>query len=228
MRDRLQGSLLIREDLVEVLKVPWPDKIRGEGLLQGDMLMQKWHRLNGSKQGSCQRKRPWPWCSTRKRMCSGRSVVHGRSHGALAAAAPALATEQQYFGRRYGPISPNAQLEPNIRTLADLWEEYKFGIGTNKAAKNFTKDEVNGQGDSFKVKYGHRARIWKYQRFLLARGYTIEAANARIIEVFQMDRITTIVKAIQKDQQSTLPYVDATGLRMRCEIAMGAILQMDV
>ena len=87
---------------------------------------------------------------------------------------------------------------------------------------------MNGQGDSFKVMYGHCAKIWKYQRFLLGRGYTIEAANARIIEVFQTSRITNIVKAIQKDQQSTLPYVDATGLRMRFKIAMGAILWMDV
>jgi hypothetical protein len=57
-----------------------------------------------------------------------------------------------------GLFSPNARLEPNIRTLADLWEEYEFGIGTNKAAKNFTKDEVNGQGDSFKVMYGRHAK----------------------------------------------------------------------
>ena len=66
-------------------------------------------------------------------------------------------------------------------------------------------------------------RFERYQKFLLGRGYTIEAANARIIEVFGTDQITTIVKAIQMDQHSTLPCVDATQLRMSCKIALGAL-----
>ena len=110
-----------------------------------------------------------------------------------------------------------------------MWEEYKFGIGNNKAAKNFMKDEVNGQSPEFKVMYGRKGKIWKYQRFLLNRGYTIDAANAEIIWTFGTDRITNLWKKIQKDQTDlTLPFVDAMQLRMRREIALGAILRMNV
>jgi hypothetical protein len=81
--------------------------------------------------------------------------------------------------------------------------------------------KVNRQGDEFKVKYGRRARIWALQHYLLNKNYTIEAANARIIDTYGSDRITTIVKRIQADQQrhADVPFVEGLGFRVREQIA---------
>jgi hypothetical protein len=73
---------------------------------------------------------------------------------------------------------------------------------------------------TFKVMYGRRARIWALQRYLLNKNYTIEAANARIIDAYGSDRITTIVKRIQADQKLTaVPYIEGLRLRVRRRIA---------
>ena len=85
--------------------------------------------------------------------------------------------------RRAG-ISPYAQLAPNIRSMHELWEEYMFGIGDNKPAKDFTTDEINGRGKAFALKYGRRKRIWRVQAYLINAGLNIHAANDRIKDVY--------------------------------------------
>jgi hypothetical protein len=42
--------------------------------------------------------------------------------------------------------------------VAELWQEYEFSIGNNKAARNFTSYKKNGQGSEFKVKYGRKSK----------------------------------------------------------------------
>jgi hypothetical protein len=60
-----------------------------------------------------------------------RGASAGRGHGPILPLPPVPP----------GAISPNARLQPNIRTLAELWQEYELGIGSNKPAKNFTSYE---------------------------------------------------------------------------------------
>ena len=36
-------------------------------------------------------------------------------------------------------LNPRAKLAKNLRNLHEFWEEYMFGIGDNKAAKDFTR-----------------------------------------------------------------------------------------
>ena len=93
-------------------------------------------------------------------------------------------------------INPQAKLVSNLRSLHEFWEEFMFGIGDNKAAKDFTTDEVNGQGASFKNKYSRRMKIWRIQKYLINCGMNIEAANARMVDVYGTDKPTPLVLII--------------------------------
>ena len=105
-------------------------------------------------------------------------------------------------------INPRAKLAKNLRSLHEFWEEYMFGIGDNKPAKAFTTDEVNGQGASFKNKYSRRMKIWRVQSYLINCGLNIEAANARIVEVYGTDKPTPMMLIIQHDQKKpNYPFV---------------------
>lgn len=99
-------------------------------------------------------------------------------------------------------ISPYAKLEKNLKNLHEFWEEYMFGIGENKAAKDFTKDERNGQGKPAANKYSRRLKIWRLQAYLTRVGYTIEAANQRIIDVYGHDKPTPIIFMIMNEQKN--------------------------
>ena len=114
--------------------------------------------------------------------------------------------------RRAG-MDRNARLEPNLRSLADLWQEYQFGIGNNKPARSFTKDEKN-QSAAFKNKYSRRLKIWRIQVYLLNAGLTIEAANTRIINAFDTDNPTAITHCIINDQKNP-NYLFIGGQRFR-------------
>ena len=56
---------------------------------------------------------------------------------------------------------PMLRLTDNIRSLHHLWEEYLFDIGDYKPAKDFTNDEVNGQGKAFANKYSTRFGVYR-------------------------------------------------------------------
>ena len=99
-------------------------------------------------------------------------------------------------------INPHAKLEKNLRNLTELWTEYMFGVGDNKAAKDWTTDEKNGQGKPTANKYCRRMKIWRIQAYLLGVGYSIEAANDRIIEVYGTDKITTLTVKITHEQKN--------------------------
>jgi hypothetical protein len=64
-------------------------------------------------------------------------------------------------------ISLAARLMENVRSLSDLWEEYRMGHGDYKPAKDFTRDEINGQGAAFKNKYSRRMKVWRVQSYLV-------------------------------------------------------------
>ena len=82
-----------------------------------------------------------------------------------------------------------------------MWEEYAFGVGEYIAAKDFTTDDLNGQGKAFAVMYGRRNWIWRIQAYPMRVSYTIEAANSRIVEVYGSDKITPLSIIIKNDQK---------------------------
>jgi len=49
-----------------------------------------------------------------------------------------------------------AELTPNLHTLEDLWNEWKFGLGGGKAAQHFAARERGG--------HGHRGKKMKHCR----------------------------------------------------------------
>ena len=60
-------------------------------------------------------------------------------------------------------VSPNANLADNVRSLTELWEEYMFGLGDNKPAKDFTSDERNRLlliSTARELRFGGAKSIW--------------------------------------------------------------------
>ena len=45
-----------------------------------------------------------------------------------------------------GECNGNAELTPNLHSLEDLWNEWKFGLAGRKAARHFTARECGGMG----------------------------------------------------------------------------------
>ena len=102
------------------------------------------------------------------------------------------------------------------RSLYELWEEYWFGIGDNKAAKDFTTDDRNGLGKPFANKYSRRNRIWRIQHYLINCGLDIHAANRRIKDVYGTDRITSLIHIIDRDQKNpNYPFIGSPRNRQR-------------
>jgi hypothetical protein len=79
-----------------------------------------------------------------------------------------------------------------------------FGIGENKPAREFTRDDRNGQGRAFKTKYSRRMRIWRLQAYLVNAQFTVEAANARICEVYNTSIPTIIIGHIVNEQKNPM------------------------
>jgi hypothetical protein len=77
-----------------------------------------------------------------------------------------------------------------------------FGIGSTKAAKDLTRDDRNGQGKAFKTKYSRRMRVWRLQAYLVNAEFTVEAANARICEVYNTHVTTLIIGHIAHEQKN--------------------------
>lgn len=121
-----------------------------------------------------------------------------RQQQQLTQAPPPRATNQRV---RLG-ISPHAKLQNNLRSLHELWEEYVFGIGDNKPAKEWTNDERNGQGKPTANKYCRRMKVWRIQSYLTRIGYTIEAANDKIVDVYATDKVTSIIVCITNEQKN--------------------------
>jgi hypothetical protein len=74
-------------------------------------------------------------------------------------------------------VANEAKLIPRPRCLYELWQEYQFGIGNNKAAKNFTSAERNNKDQGIKQKYHYRSKIWKLQSYMINIGWLINAMN---------------------------------------------------
>ena len=124
---------------------------------------------------------------------------HSRQHDILH---PANYTQR---GRQW------PKLAPNVRDLMVLWNEWEFGIGGRKAAKDWTAQERGGGGDK-KVKqmYHRRKNIWRVQLLLVNKGRSIHSANALIERTYGPQlSLTGISQAIAQDRQR---YKDEGGL----------------
>ena len=73
-----------------------------------------------------------------------------------------------------------ATLSPTPRTLAELWEEYQFGIGGRKPAKDWTATERGNRIHGIKQKYYRRKFVWWTMEELIRRGDTRNTAINKI------------------------------------------------
>ena len=79
-----------------------------------------------------------------------------------------------------------------------------FGLGDYKAAREFTTLEKNNKFAGIKQKFYRRSKIWKIQAYLVNAGFSIHAANARIMRIYPGDgRVTKIVDKIIADGRNT-------------------------
>ena len=77
-----------------------------------------------------------------------------------------------------------ATLAPTPRTLAELWEEYQFGIGGRKPAKDWNPTERGNRQHGIKQKYYRRKFVWYTIEELMRRGHTRNAAINKIRSVY--------------------------------------------
>jgi hypothetical protein len=113
----------------------------------------------------------------------------------------------------------------NVRSLSDMWEEYCHGHGDNKPAKDFTGDEINGQGVAFKNKYSRRMKIWRVQQYLINQGFDIGTANGMIADVYGTDKPTPLIICIQREQKiQHYPFVGAQRFNPRLVAGRGLVV----
>lgn len=84
------------------------------------------------------------------------------------------------------------------KTLFDLWAEYAFGVGGNKAAKDFTFHE---RGKN-RFAYCRRKVIWDCISLHIHAGHTAAAAIERIHECYGKNQnVTAIIKMMVQDKK---------------------------
>ncbi len=91
----------------------------------------------------------------------------------------------------------NATLIKNPRSLHLLWQEYEFGIGGRKPAKNFTAVERG------RVKYAYYRRkiVWEMIAGLVRAGHTAQVAIDMIYEIYGASTgVTTILRTMRHEK----------------------------
>ena len=84
------------------------------------------------------------------------------------------------------------------RTLFDLWTESQYGIGGQKAAKDFTAAERG----KMKYLYHHQKVVWDVIARLVCAGFTAEVSIDRIYSVYGChQRVTKIINDMRRDCQ---------------------------
>lgn len=92
---------------------------------------------------------------------------------------------------------PRATLSPHPRSIHTLWQEYEFGIGGRKAAKDFTAAERG------RVKYNYHRRkvVWDVIAELVRSGWTANTACDRLHEVYGRNlSVTNIINRMRRDR----------------------------
>ena len=96
-----------------------------------------------------------------------------------------------------GPPPPgNATLSGTPRTLDQLWDEYMDGIGGQKPARLFTREERG----ACKHKYHRRKVVWDRIALLINAGLTAQVACDRIYDVYgHAPTVTHIINSLRND-----------------------------
>ena len=95
-------------------------------------------------------------------------------------------------------VTFTSSLCKNPRTLHVLWDEWEFGCGGRKAAKNFTSRE---RGASRSI-YSFRRGFWDLCCNLIARGHTRSTAIDEIYRVYGRGlSVTQILRQINRDKK---------------------------
>jgi hypothetical protein len=90
-----------------------------------------------------------------------------------------------------------AELTPRPKSLHELWQEYMFGIGDRKPAKDFSNSE---RGKCRHV-YCRRKLVWDCISSHIRCGYTPEAACDRIHQAYGYNlSITRIINCFKRDK----------------------------
>jgi hypothetical protein len=93
----------------------------------------------------------------------------------------------------------NATLSTCPRTLHMLWNEYEFGLGNRKAAKDFTATERG----KVKHKYSKRKVFWDKVAEMVRSGWSAQDACNRIYEVYGANEtVTSIISRMQRDKRN--------------------------
>lgn len=92
-----------------------------------------------------------------------------------------------------------ASLIPNPRDLYVLWQEYEFGVGGRKAAKEFSSVERG----RVKFKYCRRKIVWDCIHRMVRSGHTSDSAIDKIYEVYgRSTNVSTIINKMRADNQT--------------------------
>ena len=107
--------------------------------------------------------------------------------------------------------SPLATLSKQPKCLYSLWDEYVFGIGGRKPAKDFTPSERG----SCKFKYSRRKVVWGLILQLVDSGLSAQVAIDRIYAAYgQQKTVTQLIESIRRDKKNdVLPLYSVLATR---------------
>ena len=96
-------------------------------------------------------------------------------------------------------VPAGAKLSKSPNDLYVLWQEYQFGVGGRKAAKDFTYSE-KGQN---RFAYSRRKVFWDVVEKMMSRGFTSGAAIDKIYQVYGPRlSVTVIIKLLRQDRKT--------------------------
>ena len=106
--------------------------------------------------------------------------------------------QTQEDGPNVNATAPLATLTTKPKTLYDLWDEYVFGVGGRKPAKDFSAAERG----KVKFKYSRRKVVWSLILKLVDSGMSAQVSIDRIYAAYvQQKTVTQIIDLIRKDKK---------------------------
>ena len=106
-----------------------------------------------------------------------------------------------------------ARLVDRPKSLHILWNEYMFGSGNNKPAKDFTPEE---RGMRCNVhKYCLRNNFWKRVAVMVNAGWACNVAIERIYDVYNRSTVTKILEAMRTDKKNKTVHMALCVLPVR-------------
>ena len=94
-------------------------------------------------------------------------------------------------------------LSPHPRDLFTLWQEYEFGIGGRKPARQFTV----GERAKVKFKYCRRKILWDVIDGLVRSGNTAPVAIDKIYDAYGRVSVSDIINKIRQDTRDGVERV---------------------